>query len=305
MATRANLKIATGTYIGNGSDFRPITGINFQPRIVFVIPETTGDPIFRMDVHGQNEISRFPANNDSSGIRNFISNGFVLSSSTLGNAGGVIYHYVAFAGSKEVLATGSFFGTAADNRDITDNDAFDFTIRDLFIKASAAFSLAWRNSLIMTGDSSFSLNTVAAANVIQSVGANTFQVGTSSIVNGAAVKSWFFGLSALPQNICKSGVYVGTGVDSEPLEIGFRPDFFFTKRTDTTAYGVVKTSTMSAVNARPFNGVAVGPGYINSLTSTGLTLGTNAQTNNSGTTYNYFAIKAGEYFIPFSRTFRS
>lgn len=96
--------------------------------------------------------------------------------------------------------------------------------------------------------------------------------------------------------ILKTGTYVGTGV-AKSVPTGNEPDFVIVKAVTTTvgdiAKAIAKTSTMSADAVKELDGNATGmvTGRITALTATGFDVGTDAQANKSGVTYEFLAIE--------------
>lgn len=89
------------------------------------------------------------------------------------------------------------------------------------------------------------------------------------------------------------GSYVGTGANLTISSLAFQPDFVMIKSAAATS-AYVKTSTMVSNVSRQYTSVSAGvTDAITSLTSNGFTLGTNSYVNTSGTTYYFYAFKAG------------
>lgn len=89
------------------------------------------------------------------------------------------------------------------------------------------------------------------------------------------------------------GSYVGTGSNQSITGLSFKPDFVFIKSTSAQP-AVAKTYTMASNASRPYTSVtAVITNGITALNSNGFSIGTNAYVNTSGTTYYFYAFKAG------------
>lgn len=92
---------------------------------------------------------------------------------------------------------------------------------------------------------------------------------------------------------CTVGSYVGTGANLSVTGLAFKPDFVFIKSAGAQP-AVAKTSTMASTASRPYTSVtAVITNGITALNSNGFSIGTNAYVNTSGTTYYFYAFKAG------------
>lgn len=89
------------------------------------------------------------------------------------------------------------------------------------------------------------------------------------------------------------GSYVGTGSNQSITGLSFKPDFVFIKSAGAQP-AVVKTYTMASNASRPYTSVtAVITTGITALNSNGFSIGTNVNVNTNGTTYYFYAFKAG------------
>mgnify|MGYP000922529205 CR=1 FL=1 len=177
--------IAVGTYAGNASDNRDITiSPAFSPEFVAIITSTSTYTAWRgANSHTGDSASIFNVANAevSNYIQAFNVNGFQVGTGF--NANTINYYYLAIKGSASGVATGSFTGNATDNRDIT---APNFQPKLVFIKGNSATSKV-ASRFGNTGDASFCGDNAEAADIIQSLIATGFQVGTSSCSNENAV----------------------------------------------------------------------------------------------------------------------
>lgn len=172
-----DLKVST--YTGDGTDNRSITGVGFQPTAVIFAPEgasTSGwnfagaDATSRVDTTAANLIQAFE------------SDGFQVGSGTA-NTNLNIIHYVAIKNTSGVSKVSTYVGNATDSRSIT---GIGFQPDFAFVqKVSAAFHqvgvVRFKDN---SGDSSALLNNTAfAANHIQAMESDGFQIGDSVNVN--------------------------------------------------------------------------------------------------------------------------
>jgi hypothetical protein len=90
-----------------------------------------------------------------------------------------------------------------------------------------------------------------------------------------------------------TGSYTGNAADGRAVTAGFKPDLVIVK-ANTNQIAIGRTSTMAGDASKPMSGAtALAADRIESITSTGFTVGTNAQVNGNGTTYQWVAMKAG------------
>ena len=95
-------------------------------------------------------------------------------------------------------------------------------------------------------------------------------------------------------NTAGSGSYVGNGQDNRAITgLGFQPDVILL-RSGGTAVPIIRTSTMAGDAAKIAGDLgALQPNLVQSLSSDGFTVGTDARVNESGTTYYWVAMRAG------------
>ncbi len=89
-----------------------------------------------------------------------------------------------------------------------------------------------------------------------------------------------------------TGTYAGNSVDGRAIAVGFQPDFVIVKST-AAREAVARTSTMAGDVSKPMGtATAFAADYIQSLTATGFTVGTNNRVNVTGDTYHWVAFRA-------------
>jgi hypothetical protein len=89
-----------------------------------------------------------------------------------------------------------------------------------------------------------------------------------------------------------TGTYPGNSTDNRAISVGFQPDFVIVKST-AAREAVARTSTMAGDVSKPMGtATAFAADYIQSLTGTGFTVGTNNRVNVTGDTYHWVAFKA-------------
>lgn len=180
--------IDVGTYTGNGSSSRAITGAGFSPDYVAVVPTAAQAPVERFT--GMSASFRFDSGAGSSnGIRSLDSNGFTVGNNAAVNASGATFSYIAL---NEVpgIEVGSYSGNGADNRSIT---AVGFRPDWVTIRSSDTSSrMGIHRGATLTGDASQSFSaTPDAANQIQRFEAGGFQLGSDVNVNRSGITHYY------------------------------------------------------------------------------------------------------------------
>lgn len=291
------MRVATGTYSGTGADNHAITGLVFQPEVVF---------IFRDDATATNVTMAWSCpsmsggtivtdmGNVASAIKSLDVAGFTLGTSVYVNASGTTYHYVAIGSDAAYLKTGTYTGNGSDNRNIT-GIGFqpDFVLVN---RPNLSGGAAWWAGC---GDSSADLCDVSygwVANMIQSVASGSFQVGTDAWVNNNGTTYYYLCLKNSPGNILAAS-YTGNGSDNRnivPADV-FQPVFALVKRgsSSTKLKAAYKTNTLAGDSAweptTPGSAVRAA-NIIQALNANGFQVGTSTDVNENAITYYYLIL---------------
>jgi hypothetical protein len=300
-----------GTYTGNGVSPRNIA-VGFQANMALVKRTTAVAGHFRVSSQPANEtifLTNTARNTTGTYIRSFGASDFAVGATD--NTAAAVYYFVAFKDTAGAFGQGTFVGNAVDNRNITGFGA-SYTPNFVLTKNATSATANDRRPLMnfsdSFGDSSshVGVNTANTTNGIQSLQSDGFQVGTSASSNGSGATMYWFALggnssfsSSGDFNI-KTGSYSGTGVSNPITGLGFRPDLVIIK-ANTAQVGVFRTKTMKGDStAYLSNNVANFAGGISSLDNDGFTVGTAAQTNSAGVTYQWQAF--GNAFDPYDNS---
>jgi outer membrane protein assembly factor BamB len=197
-ATAGTLKV--GTYTGDGNSNQSITGVGFQPDLLFVLPPGSGTDGMPLLVS-----STFPADIafdfDSSlrapnTIQALQADGFLVGTGGVSparpnlNANSVTFHYIAWRAVPGQMAVGTYVGNGLDDRNL---DIVGFSPEGVLVKKfpNGSIERSWSNKPASTGvgvDASFRFADSPGAlfnNAIQALRPNGFQVGSHDRVNSA------------------------------------------------------------------------------------------------------------------------
>jgi uncharacterized repeat protein (TIGR01451 family) len=195
-------------------------------------------------------------------------------------------------GMTTLMVSGSYTGNGTDDRNIT---GLGFQPVLVLIKADATQNAVAR-SATFTGDTSKDLGgaTAVAANLIQALQADGFQVGNDARVNGNGTTYHYVAFRAMAGQVA-TGTYTGTGGVLAVTGTGFEPAFLLTMGNQAHASGW-KTAEMSeGASGISFEtrSAAERDDEIRSLDADGFTLDdTNPDDQNASTdVYNYIAFK--------------
>ncbi len=280
----------TGTYQGNDTDNRAITGLGFRPAVVIIKNEDNENAIIRSATmsggvsKSLSEIS-LPFFDR---IQSLDADGFTIGTSDDVNKLGVSYDFIAFAAAPGELAVGTYLGDGLDGHDV---NGVGFQPAYLIVWPEAP-SRPWQRTSAMSGDASTTfIDDPIVANRIQNLTADGFLLGSDFDVNMPGQIYHYVAWKAVA-GATSVGSYAGDGTDDRDVTgLGYRPDWL-----------VVKASGRHAVH-RP---VSAGPGDltlpfrkenafahgIQQLLADGFQVGRDNRVNEEGTTY-YYAGFAG------------
>lgn len=303
---RFNLQIKVGTYDGDGVDNRSISGVGFRPTFV-LIKGGAQHPVFKTR-HHQRDVTSYAANTVADlvdAIQEFLADGFQVGTSGTVNALGTTYHYIAIRAldSQSYFRTGQYFGTGADDRNFT-GGGLNFTPDFVLTKRNGITTGCFRTSS-MAGDLTAPFATAAfAADYIQSLIANGFQLGTNDTVNNSASYYNFLAFKALA-GIFAVGSYAGDAADDRNIVgVGFQPDFVLIKASTNINRAVCRFSTQVGDETLNMANVAAHTNGIQSFLSDGFQVGNHNAVNASAGSpvYHWVAIKQGNFQLPIVRT---
>jgi len=177
----SSANFVTGAYTGTGGDNRSINGLGFQPDFVAIKANGGYLGVFRTSSMTGDLTNYFSATaNASNRIQALEADGFQVGSTAEVNAAGVLYNYIAFKETSGQFDVGSYTGNGADDRSIT---GLGFRPGSAWVKRTAASAGVLRSNNV-TGDwGHYFVNTARAANLIQSLDADGFQIGNNASVN--------------------------------------------------------------------------------------------------------------------------
>lgn len=213
----AGTSCKTGSFAGNGSDNRGITGVGFQAELI-LIQCGNNHTMFKTKASGvSTDISSYTSGPSlaatSNKIQSIDSDGFTVGSGNEVNQSGNTVHYVAFetiAGVK----TGQYTGNATDNRNIT---GVGFQPEFVLIKNEGGGATQPEDDAcaqteqhnIDAGDSTMCSRTQNSfADGIQDLISDGFQVGAGNPVNENSITfNWFaFGQGATNVTVSPSAL---------------------------------------------------------------------------------------------------
>ncbi|MFQ5552085.1 MAG: LamG domain-containing protein, partial [Gemmatimonadales bacterium] len=218
-----NFQMATGSYTGNGVDNRGITGAGFQPDVVIVKQYPNRNAHIRTSTMTGDTSKRFVGNlgMQANEIQSLDADGFTIGNDVFVNENGTPYHWIAFKAAGGTLKVGSYSGDLVDNRSIT---GIGFQPDYVIVAGELATNAnVVHKSSTLAGDLSGQLReTAPAANMIQALEADGFQVGTGPEVNSFGVTYHYVAWKAAAGQV-EVGSYAGSGADNRNIAVTFEP----------------------------------------------------------------------------------
>ncbi|MDX6582240.1 MAG: hypothetical protein QOI10_1424 [Solirubrobacterales bacterium] len=177
--------LSVGSYVGDGSASRSISGLGYSPEAAMVLPADATVPLMR--ISGMTTSFRFDsATGTASAINSLDADGFTVGNSTSTNTAGTTYHWLTFNDSAGFVKTGSYTGNNTAARSIT---GVGFVPEFVLVRSSSTTTAragAWRPAAVA---STTSLDFAAVANqttAITALQTDGFQLGTHVNVNASS-----------------------------------------------------------------------------------------------------------------------
>lgn len=285
------MQVATGSYTGNGSDDRAITGVGFQPDFVWIRPNASEATVWRTSTMGADSTALITsAANVANAIQAFTSDGFQIGTAANVNTNGTAYYYLAVrdngAGDFHV---GTYTGNGSDSRNIT---GAGFQPAMVMTKAETNRAGCWRSAAHSGDDAAYFTGTANGADRIQSFGADGFQVGTSVVANENGVTYHYVAFGTVSGHTA-AGTYTGNGSDDRDITgAGFQPGFVLVKNAGAI-YAYVWIDTMASGYSGTPGAYSLATNGIQAAISDGFQVGTADNVNQSTVAHYWFALKPG------------
>jgi hypothetical protein len=282
--------VATGSYTGNNTDDRAITGIGFTPSVVIVKAATAQIAVARTDTMSGDASKPMTGNTAlaANRIQSLDSDGFTVGTNNQVNQSTTAYSWVALRADSSLVKTGSYTGNGT-SQSVT---GLGFS-PEYVTTMSAANRPPTQRYDSMTRSFGFAADTGITTG-ITSLDANGFSVGNSDTANASTTTYHYFGLNETAGKI-DVGTYAGNGLDNRSITApGFSPSWVMIRANDTTLSrpSVQRPSSLAGDTSTRFDSTANAANQIQALQATGFELGTDAAVNSVLTSaYHYLAVK--------------
>lgn len=284
--------IASGSYRGDGTAARAITGLGFRP-IVLIIKADGARPAICSTATlpaGESKVLVGTAAAVTGRILSLDADGFTVGSHNDANALGTDYTWTAF-GEGDAIRVGSYTGVGLLGQTISGLGIDP----SLVVVLGEAATRVWQRSTLMTAGTSLPFSSDAAStNRITELLADGFAVGTSSDVN-ALFGRYHYIAWADAAGSTATGRYWGDGLDNSAVTLGgFQPDLVWVKSGGNTA-GAQRPAALGGDATLHFESLANFSNGIQALTATGIERGTSAAVNQGGQAFYWLAARGADH----------
>lgn len=286
-----SFQIATGTYTGDGNDNRSITGVGFQGNWIMIIPDDTEESTMRTSANGGDATQIVGQNtiDFADAIQQFEADGFQLGTSAVVNQDTKNYYYTVIQMDSLDSKTGTYTGDGNDDRSI---GSVGFQPTYVIIKGAGARYAAHLPIEAGTNNSLVFDNASAAADQIQQLEADGFQLGSGALIN-TDTETYYYEAFLDVTNSFETGSYVGNApTDNRSISVGFQPEFVIVKGNEGR-YARLRNDAITGDASKPtFDGAGLTTNAIQTFEADGFVIGTHDHVNANGETYYWMAWKS-------------
>ncbi len=281
-------RVKTGRYTGDGSGFRSILDVGFQPDFVIIKGDNNEPAVARSRTMVGDATKELGTNTAifSDLILSLDADGFAVGSGNQVNDAGVTYYWIAFQESPDYMVTGSYTGDDQDDRDITDV-GFE---PDYVIVMSEANEDAMQRFDGEAVDKSLPFSASdEKSDRIQDFLPNGFQVGIHNTVNEQDIVFHYVAWKNMLGQI-KVNFYNGNQIDDHPITtVGFRPFYVIVARSANGSGSVHRPASLEGDNTLLFEPGPLFSNGIQTFLPNGFEIGTDNAVNKLGEKYYYAA----------------
>lgn len=284
------LRLATGSYTGNGSDNRAIAGLGFSPDAVIV--KSSGAAVSMLRTAAMPSDRAKPMSGATALVANAIQtldgNGFTVGTDARVNSSGVAYQWVAIRSAAGGLTLGSYSGNGSSARTVS---GLGFSPEYVAVFSAGAHVAVQRYSG-MARAFRFDADT-GTTNRITSLDSDGFTVGADTSVNANGTSYYYVAANDAQAGV-RVGSYTGNGADNRALSgVGFQPQYVAVRAGDTATSraGVQRPASLAGDSSQLYTATANASNRIQLLAADGFQLGTDGSVNAPGVTYHYLALR--------------
>jgi hypothetical protein len=281
----AQMRSATGSYVGDGVTDGLAVSVGFAPDVVIVRGDTGAEAVARTSTM-VGDVSK-PLGNAASAadlIQTFTPGGFTVGLNASVNSAGVTYYWTALKAAAGELEVGTYTGDG-----VTDPRLVPVAFQPdwVLVMGLGPGRRAVHRGSSMTGDLTIYLTgSGSVTNHIQALVPGGFELGTGGDVNASTVAYHYVAVKKAPGRF-NTGIYQGDANDNRDITgIGFQPNYVIVKTTTSPQAGVARPRDLPGDRSLFFNSSAAAPNLIQALLPDGFQIGFGANIN-AGPTHSY------------------
>jgi uncharacterized repeat protein (TIGR01451 family) len=298
-AATAAAGVTSGSYVGNGSANRAITGLGFRPDVVVVKADSSlVRAVVRTATMGLSKEMTGAAAAATGYVLSLDADGFTVGNNSRVNQSGLTYYWIAFQTTAGESRTGNYTGNGLDNRSIT---GLGFTPSYVIVIPESIYPVYQRSSPMLESYSFDS--TTGQTNHVQGMVADGFQIGNDYDVNHSGYVYHYVAWKAVAGRMAV-GSYVGLGNDNRAITgVGFRPAYVVVKADDNYSAAHKPVSTGPSTDATLlFSLIANEADNIQELQADGFEVGRAARVNSFNRHVYWMAWGASDDHLSVSRS---
>jgi hypothetical protein len=282
------LRVASGTYTGNATDSRNITGLGFQPNLVIVKANSAQTAVARSSTMS-GDVAK-PLSGATALTANLIQNlqadGFQVGTDARVNASATTYYWVAIKAATGTMSLGTYTGNGAT----VAVSGLGYSPEAVMVLGAGAQSSVLRIAGMTTGFTFDSGTGVSSS--VTSLDSGGFTVGNNAATSSSGVVYHYIAFNDVP-GITDVATYTGNGAARTISGLGLNPSVALVRSTSTTSAraGVWRPSSVTGTGSLRFNAAVNDTTAITALGSGSFNTGTSVDANASANAYAYLALK--------------
>lgn len=231
----SHMRVATGSYVGNGIDNRAISGVGFQPDVV-LIKGTNNEQAVIHTATMPDDLSKEIASgsNQTGAIKSLDADGFTIGTNVRVNKATApnTYYWLALQAAPGQMALGTYTG----NGDTQTISGVGFAPDYVIVLSSQNGHNPMQRSSATSGTTSYFFNgNQQGAHGITNLNSDGFEVGGNANVNRNDTQYHYLAWKNTEGSI-KVGSYLGNSTNGNPVDnrnitgIGFQPDWVLVRK---------------------------------------------------------------------------
>ena len=288
-APSGDISVRTGSYVGDGTVDRAISGVGFDAEFVLIKGGNGLSPVIRTSSMNGDDSKELDGNNPNAPdmITSIDPDGFTVGTRDEVNEPGETFYWTAVTGDLSVLDVGAYIGIGVDNAVI---NWLNFQPAYAIIMAEDG-EVAMQRFVDQVPDDSFAFfPDDARPNRIQYFYNGAIEIGDHPSVNANGQRYNYIAWAA-SAGTAGSGIYFGDGSDDRSISgLGFSPDAVLVRADGPGEPTMLRTDAVSGDSSFPLDDGFPLPNAIQGFEPDGFEVGTDPSVNEFGPDYFWAAL---------------